>query len=207
MLCAFAGQSMLPTLVTGDLLELVDYGSRSVQVGDIICFRRPNDGYLVVHRVLGVGYDGIRTRGDGSAADDEWRVCPVEIIGRVIAVRRGDRRYEILGGRLGILTMHLHRLARRAAGRLGRVMCATLQPLITQTVVRFLPARLRPRLVVFNNQMRVFMANRCIGVFDVNQRRWRVRSWYQFFVDISKLPPQVSIPPQGPLGSPEVSLQ
>jgi signal peptidase I len=145
MLCAFAGQSMLPTLVEGDLLELAEYGSQPVRVGDIICFRSPNDGYLVVHRVLSVCSDRIRTRGDNNArADDRW-VCPEEIVGRVITARRGRRRYKILRGNLVTPAIQLQRLARRTAGRLGRLMRAPSQSSFTQTVFRFLSARLKGR--------------------------------------------------------------
>lgn len=52
-----------------------------LRVGDVITFRPPAgagvDG-LVTHRIVGIGTDGIRTRGDAEALRDPWVLHPEE---------------------------------------------------------------------------------------------------------------------------------
>lgn len=194
MLCAFAGQSMLPSLVDGDLLELVDHDSQPVKIGDIICFRTPESNSLIVHRVCKVDTDGLRTRGDNNALDDEWQVHPSEIVGKVVAYRRGTRRFEITNGRTGILPMQWHRLIRRLTGRLKREMSKRLPAGVpAYPLVRYLPAGLRPRFVVFNNRTLLFLANRRIGEFDAGRKQWLILGWHRFFIDTAKLPSPAEI--------------
>lgn len=194
ILCAFAGKSMLPTLRDGDLLELVDYGSQPVKVGDIICFRTVRNDHLIIHRVVGVDTDGLHTRGDGNALDDGGPVHHFEIVGRVVAFRRGARRFEIQRDRIGILPMHRHRLIRRITGRLKREMSKRLLPAVSaHSLVRLLPAKLRPRVVLFNKRTRLFMANRCIGEFDAGRKQWHIPGWHRFIIDTAKLPSPAEI--------------
>ena len=83
------GRSMEPTLEHGDLLfvKAVDIGD--LHVGDIVVFRRPGTGELVVHRVYKIvrGPGGevlLRTKGDNNERPDRWLVGEDELIGKVV---------------------------------------------------------------------------------------------------------------------------
>lgn len=86
-----SGQSMLPLLRDGDHV-LVAHGCATMSRGDVCVFRRT--GRLVTHRVVRIVGDGSRrrfvTRGDNTARNDPL-VSSEEMVGRVLAVRRGRR--------------------------------------------------------------------------------------------------------------------
>jgi hypothetical protein len=94
-LISITGRSMLPLLRAGDKV-LVAHGYSGVRRGDVIVFRR--DGRLIAHRVLRtLENDSGRvfvTKGD-NARDLDAPLGTSEIVGRVLAVRRGDRQLSL----------------------------------------------------------------------------------------------------------------
>jgi signal peptidase I len=88
----YTGPSMNPTLRQPDLLIVVPYADRPVRPGDVIYCRSPEDGREVVHRVVCVVPDGIRTRGDNNPIDDPYLLQVADVAGRVVAARRGGLR-------------------------------------------------------------------------------------------------------------------
>jgi signal peptidase len=55
--------------------------------GDVITFRRPTRSggtATVTHRILSVGVDGIRTRGDAEPVPDPWLLRPGTVVPRVV---------------------------------------------------------------------------------------------------------------------------
>jgi signal peptidase I len=92
---AIAGHSMLPLIQPGDRL-LVLHGSEGVRRGDVIVFWRA--GRLIAHRVLSI-FDScpglaVVTKGDNAP----WRDQPLEaseIVGRVLAIERDDKRVDL----------------------------------------------------------------------------------------------------------------
>ena len=89
------GISMSPTIQDGDRV-LVAHGPAGVRRGDVVVFWR--DGRLVAHRVLCIqrGDAGLTfvTKGD-SASHLDPLVSADEIVGRVLAVERNDRRMSL----------------------------------------------------------------------------------------------------------------
>ena len=67
----YTGPSMNPTLHEPDLLEVKPYGTGRVRPGDVVCFKSPEKGTMVVHRVVAVRR---RETGDGRPEDDTE--CP-----------------------------------------------------------------------------------------------------------------------------------
>jgi signal peptidase I len=86
------GASMLPTLWPGDVLSICGRDASSAKPGDIVLFERA--GKLVAHRVVKriLLHDKIHwvTRGDSVEGDDA-PVSSHELLGRVIAIKRGSR--------------------------------------------------------------------------------------------------------------------
>ena len=86
-----ASNSMVPSLMPGDLLLVVRVDSDGISVGDVITFRVeiPFIGErLVTHRVVDVLYsDGsiyYITKGDGNRGPDSWRIPYEQVVGKVV---------------------------------------------------------------------------------------------------------------------------
>lgn len=79
--------SMEPTLMVGDVIIIEENISpEEIRVGpdgDVIIFRNPWTGELIVHRAVGKMEGGFITKGDANAGVDIWSPVPSEnIIGR-----------------------------------------------------------------------------------------------------------------------------
>ncbi len=201
----YTGPSMNPTLVEPDLVEIQPYGDRPVRAGDVIAFRSPTNDIPVVHRVLSVTPEGMRTRGDNNPCDDAWPVRPGEILGRVSAVRRGKRHRTLAGGWRGLLDaagVRASRHVRRPALLLPREVYRAVAR--TGLVRRLLPARLRPRVVVFTARnatyAKLVAGNRTVGRYDTFRKAWSISRPFNLLVDAERLPrfpPPKSLPAPG----------
>lgn len=59
-------------------------------VGDLITFHPPGAGSVpYTHRVVAVGAEGLRTKGDINGAPDPWTVAPSMVVSRAVAVLPG----------------------------------------------------------------------------------------------------------------------
>jgi len=191
------GPSMRPTLQEPEFLEVKPYGTARVRTGDVVCFKSPDTGKTVVHRVVSVGprspvagrpTGGIRTRGDNNAKDDPWVLQPGDIIGRVTAAQYGVPRRSVPGGWRGLVALRCVRLGQAIRGNVGRLshtlyhFLAGLGPFD-----RLLPRRLRPRLVRFGTPYQVFlkllMGGHTVGQCDRRLENWHIRPPFRLFVD------------------------
>jgi len=84
--------SMEPTIKTGGLVVVRQTGFYDLEVGDIITFRSRNsvlNGAANTHRIIAVDKDEngqmcLVTKGDANNIEDEERVYPEDIIGKVV---------------------------------------------------------------------------------------------------------------------------
>lgn len=94
-----SGSSMRPTF--DDASRVWTSPESSIRFGDIIVYT--SEEMLVVHRVVGVRKAGqqtgvlLRTKGDGRPHLDPYLVPVTAILGRVIGIERGGRRYTLEG--------------------------------------------------------------------------------------------------------------
>ena len=90
---------MQPTIEDGELITVAPVGAATVKRGDILLYQ--NERGVFAHRVLGVVKGTVPTiregdsppyilRGDASVSCDP-PVAPEQVIGRVVAVQRGNR--------------------------------------------------------------------------------------------------------------------
>ena len=111
------GTSMHPTLRAGDALWVAPVDPAAVRSLDILLYRGPRGP--IAHRVRRIRnapgrLTAFLLQGDAPGAGGEW-VDPSQILGRVVAVERGDRTMALSGSwslsrqRLGVA---LHRLKR-----------------------------------------------------------------------------------------------
>ncbi|MBU0491067.1 MAG: SynChlorMet cassette protein ScmC [Chloroflexi bacterium] len=194
----YTGPSMNPTLAEPDLLEVVAYGDRPVQPGDVVYFQPPDGGREVVHRVVRVTpgevpQGGVRTRGDNNPQEDPYLLQPADIIGQVVAAQRGDKRRRIVGGRRGVLRGMACRPRRVVNRGVSRLLHGAYCALAGAGRFRsLLPTTLRPRVFSFQARSQTFlkllMGQHVVGQYDTQQKQWRIRRPLRLFVDEASLP-------------------
>lgn len=189
----YTGSSMFPTLKKGDILRVVPYRDRDVSVGDVLVFNSPFGKIPIVHRVVAVSKEGVRTKGDNKLAIDDFVLQPNEIFGRVVSVQRGKKRVRIFGGFSGqIFAMAL------ATGKcIDLVLVTILRPLYRwfarAGIFRRLFSRwIRARVLCFKRgdgvEMQLHLGRRIIGRRFPGQDQWYIQRPFKLFIDESTLP-------------------
>ncbi|MFQ5615134.1 MAG: SynChlorMet cassette protein ScmC [Anaerolineales bacterium] len=189
----YTGPSMYPTLRDRELVDVVPYEDRPVCPGDIVYFQPPEGNHAVIHRVIRVTPEGIRTRGDNNPIADPYLIQPADITGQVVAVRRDQRQQPVAGGRRGYLTFYGARLTRLPSRLSTRLMHGIYHGLAkTGLFHRLLPSNFRPRLVAFRTRhqkyLKLMMGERVVGQYDTRRKQWHIRRPFRLFVDESALP-------------------
>jgi hypothetical protein len=192
-LAAYIGPSMNPTLHEPELMEVRPYNNRPVRVGDVIFFLPAEADQPVVHRIIRITPTGISTRGDNNTREDSFLLRPKNIIGQVVAAWQGQQRRRIRGGLPGRLISRWLRWRRT----LERGVTPMLRPLYQalshwRVLARLLPARLRPRVVVFHingwDQFHLLLGKRTVGRCDDRRNQWQIQRPFRLFVDDGLLP-------------------
>lgn len=189
----YTGPSMNPTLREPELLLVEPYATTLPRRGDVIAFQPPTGGPTVVHRIVRMTPEGIRTRGDNNPSPDPYRLTSEDIIGRITAAQYRRQRRAITGGRAGVWVGYrarVWRAGRRAAAQLlHKAYRGMARWRIWQ---RMLPVQLRPRLVGFKlhryTSYKLLMGQRVIGRCDLRNREWRITRPFRLFVDVETLP-------------------
>ena len=117
----YAGPSMNPLLRENDLLEISPCRPGSARAGDVIAFENRSARVIVVHRVVADEGRGLITRGDNNGSRDIDPVRADQLIGRVTVGWRGAARFEIAGGRRGLMAARIRWLRRACGTRIGRL--------------------------------------------------------------------------------------
>lgn len=186
---------MRPTFAPGDVLKVAPVGMEQVRVGDVVVFRAPGSGRLVVHRVIGIAGGGLVVRGDANRRADATPVTGSELVGKVTAVNRRGMWVPVAGGFGGRL--------RHLAGRVGRVrLVSAARRLGLGAAYRraaqwswpklWMAAAFRPSRVVFRRPgggevERLLWRGRIVGERAPGESGWRIRPPYRLLVDQSKL--------------------
>jgi signal peptidase len=189
----YIGPSMNPVFKAGDRLQIISYNQGKIRAGDVVFFISPEDGSKVVHRVISVDSDGIRTRGDNSYHEDDWVLRREHILGRVVAAQRGDRRRRIFGGPLGRFLAIFIRVIHAIDSPLSYLLRPAYNELAAGSIfVRLLPAQMRPRVISLNRavgkELQLLIGKRVIGRWPPGMSRWHIRRPYRLFVDEESLP-------------------
>jgi signal peptidase I len=122
------GFSMYPSIRDLDVVTVSPLPRRGLHAGDVIAFRQPTGGSLVLHRILRAGQQGFLVRGDNLPAPDGL-VPAADVIGLVtLAERDGAIAYRATepdaSASAVLMLLRIRwafRTARRVAGQLGRV--------------------------------------------------------------------------------------
>jgi hypothetical protein len=186
-----SGTSMYPTLKAPGFLEVRPYGKAKPRRGDVICFRAPGSGKMVIHRVMAVRPEGLITRGDNISHNDPDVVTLCAVVGRVDAIRKGgDGILRVRGGRAGMLEYAYARLFRMTRMLVGRMCRLILSPNFLLGCLRlFAPRSTRFKFVYFGSmpqgQLKILLGNDCIGHYL--RGIWHIAFPWRFWVDPAEI--------------------
>ena len=189
----YIGPSMNPTLRAGDKLQFTYRDGQKIRRGDVVVFIPPGDDSKIIHRVVSVSSNGIKTRGDNCDKVDPWVLSPEHIVGRVVFAQREKRRRRVFGGTVG----QLFRVAIRAIHAIDSGFSFLLHPVYkrlsrSDIFRQWLPSGMRPRVISFNREagteLQLVMGRRVIGRRLEGKTGWHIRRPYRLFVDEAALP-------------------
>ena len=189
----YTGPSMNPTLKAGDGLTVVPYGNRKINIGDVVVFFHPEGNRNVVHRVVAVDSQGIRTRGDNNINIDPWVLRPDDIIGRVVAAQRKNKSTTIHGGTWGRIFAPALWTIKQVNLTVSRILHPVYHRLAGSgffiKFIRFLP---KTQVLSFNwpggTEVQLLMGNRVIGRRLSEKGHWQITRPFRLFVDEDSLP-------------------
>ena len=189
----YTGPSMNPTLKAGDGLFVVPYGNRKIRIGDVVVFSYPERSHKVVHRVVAVNSQGVRTRGDNNINIDPWVLLPEDIIGRVVSTQRKSKSLPIHSGARGIITALALWPLTRVILTVTRILHPVYHMLAGSGIFIkfnwFLP---KTRVLSFHRpggtEYHLLMRNRVIGRRLPGKDQWQIARPFRLFIDETSLP-------------------
>ncbi len=189
----YTGSSMFPALKASDTIHVLLCEGKQIRRGDVIVFSPPAGNDMVVHRVVSISDQGLRTRGDNNNDIDPWSLSPGRIVGRVVCAQRGKRLLTIYGGTSGLLYVS----AIRFFCNFDFVISSFLHPLYhrlaeTELFRRWLPDGMHTRVFSFNRsdgmEFQLIMAGHVIGRLLPGKNEWFIRRPFRLFVNEASLP-------------------
>ncbi len=196
-LMTYVGPSMNPCLKSGERLQVIHYDDQKIRRGDVVVFIPPGGEAKIIHRVIYVGLQGIKTQGDNCNQADPWLLSPDCILGRVVCARRRHKWRKVSGGSLG----HLYGVTIRAINAIEQHLSSLLHPTYEWTArtgmfKRLLPAQMTPRVISYSRsegrELQLLMGRLVIGRRLPGRSRWYIRRPFRLFVDEESLPENTS---------------
>lgn len=183
---------MNPLFRDGDALTIVPCGG-GLRRGDVIVFTPPGGDHKTVHRVVSVGPEGVRTRGDNNGSDDCWDLQPRDIVGRVVSLYRKGRQISIPGGAAGRLQHSAARLLRAGDLAFSNLFRGAYHRLArSHFAKRHLHGLLKKRIITVSRpegaELQLLVGERLAGRLLPGRRAWTIRRPYLLFVDEASLP-------------------
>jgi len=194
----YTGPSMNPTLKAGDNLETIPYAGSKISVGDIVVFHPRERSRNVVHRVVALGFFGVKTRGDNNSEADPYVIPPNRIIGKVVAVQRGDINIPIHGGKQGSISANFLWAKNRIDLTISRMLNPAYHWLSRTGILRRLSSPFfKPSILCFKRpagtEMQLVIGRWVIGRRFAGQNQWRIRRPFRLLVDEALLTDENSI--------------
>ena len=183
---------MNATLKPGDGLETYTYRDRAeIRVGDVIVYPHPFGTVDVVHRIIEIRRDGVITRGDNNNKIDPYTVGFDNIIGKVIAAKRKNRRIPVKGGKTGFY-IHKLMLLRKYSMQYGFRPLGVVSNIIAASgIFNVFHPVFNLRIIHINGdhqrQLILVTGNRAIGKLLEESGEWQIRFPYKYFINKSRL--------------------
>lgn len=188
----YKGPSMNPVLTSPDVLYVRPYNGRRVKVGDVVVFTSPEIGCKVVHRVVSVDGDEIRTKGDNNTLVDSWVLKRQDIIGRVEWIERKKRTIRIYGGMPGRAQAGVLKTVRLFDAGLRAVLKPVYNRLSqNQALKKWFVSKSRTRTISIVRpegiELQLLLGKRVIGRRPAGKRQWLIQRPCLLFVDDESL--------------------
>ena len=189
----YIGPSMNPTLKTGDGMIVVPYEDKKIRKGDVVVFRHPENDHHVVHRVVSLNSQKVKTKGDNNKLVDTWELISDDIIGRVVFVKRNNKNTVIRGGRKGNLLASAYSKIKWIDTTLSKIMSPVYYKLIGLGIfkkcLRFFP---NVRFISFKKslgeELHLLMGTRVVGRRLSGTQFWQIARPFRLFIDETSLP-------------------
>jgi hypothetical protein len=159
----------------------------------VVVFRSPQKQGYVVHRVVSVHSQGVRTRGDNNTSIDPWVLCAGDIIGRVVSAQRKNRTITIHGGMPGRILAWTLWTVKRINMAIFRILRPVYRYLAQSGIFsRLMAHRIRTHVLYFKRpngtEMQLLMGQWVIGRCPPGKEQWHIRRPFRLFVDEASLP-------------------
>jgi len=189
----YTGNSMFPTLRKGDILRVVPFREREISLGDVVVYRSPCNGSLIVHRVVAVDKGFVQTKGDNARFKDNIALLPDEIIGKVVSVRRGEKKIKISGrflGRVYGLVLGTGKYIRVFLSNLLRpaYRCLAQTGILRDLFSRFFHTKVSGFKCKNGLDLQLLWGRRVIGRRSPGSLQWHIRPPFRLFIDERSLP-------------------
>jgi hypothetical protein len=177
----------------GDRLFIEHCEVAVLRKGDVVVFIAPGGDELIVHRVIAVGPDHFRARGDVNLGADPWFLGRENLIGRVTACERNGGLHPVAGAWQGGLRALVTRTIRRVDHNSSIFFHPIYRCLSRSCLLgRLLPDSLAPRVITLRREggteMQLLMGQRVIGRRPAGGSGWTIRRPFRLFVDEEGLP-------------------
>jgi signal peptidase I len=189
----YRGTSMTPILQFADVLHLEPFGRKTLRCGDVVVYQRQQDAGPIVHRVVAVDQNSLRTKGDNNPAEDPYIVHFESLLGVVRFAQRGKRIVRVSGGLVGCLVAAMMRMRRSFLLTAFRVLRVPYHRLSHWGLLKALFSRaLRFKVVGFtrgeHRELQLFVSGIPAGVLKPHRTTWEIRPPFRLVVDESSLP-------------------
>ena len=86
------GMSMSPFIRNGDVITITSFKQHGPRLGDVVAFKRPETGKLVIHRVVAIKGNRAYILGDSIPNKLDGIFELNELLGHVTCIKRGQKR-------------------------------------------------------------------------------------------------------------------
>lgn len=160
---------------------------KRIRPGDIVVINFPEKNYKIIHRVISVGKQGIRTAGDCNPYPDKWILTPDQIMGYISHGYRGRKQFKVHGGLLGLFHRFQARLKNRAIKLVHPVLNIIYYNIPLSCLMKYL---VQPRLITFKRhngtELQLLFLGKVIGRRFPGEE-WKIKFPFKFFLHEASL--------------------
>lgn len=184
----YKGSSMNPILQDMDVLYYIP--NKRIRPGDVVVTKTLESELKIIHRVISVSVEGIRTMGDFNPYPDNWILKPDQIFGSVAYGYRGKKQFKVHGGLTGLIQMFMFRF-KYSAFKATYPILSTIYRNFPISISNLIVCLIRPKLITFKRpngtELHLLVRGRVIGR-RLPGEKWQIKSPFKFLLDESNLP-------------------
>lgn len=189
----YFGPSMKPTLQTYDIIQFSPSEAANIRIGDIVALHfSDNPEKKIIHRVISIRKDRVRTQGDNCAMPDPW-IDRDQILGRVTRISRNGIEYPVNRGPHQFMSVIYFRTRNWAFSEASLILkypyerIASSHILSKYTTKFFLHSvrQIRPN---FPRELHIQVGHVVIAHYREGMPGWKIRPPFRILIDESKMP-------------------